>query len=406
MATSEISFDTSQPTNPQSESSTSTLPVINIGTRRSLLALKQTDIVEAALKKAWPDRDYTIHAMATMGDKNQVTPLHEMGAKALWTHELEALLLEGKLDLVVHSLKDMPTQLPASLSIGAIFPREDPRDALVMRPSLLPSPFTPKPSHDLLSSLPPGSIIGTSSVRRSAQLVGLYPHLTFASVRGNVGTRLSKLDAPDSPYSALILAAAGLLRLGLGERITALLSSREGGILHAVGQGALGIEIREKDGDIREILGKVGCERTTRMCLAERSLMRTLEGGCSVPIGVETEWVDGARGTRDGEVAAVDGAAQDQQQSTSTVEGQENGTEVVSGQNDDTASGTLTFRAIVVSLDGKEAAQAEMTRRIASREDADQFGWDMARLLVERGADKILEKINLNRDIIHGQGDA
>lgn len=300
----------------------------------------------------------------------------------------------------------MPTQLPASLSIGAILPREDPRDALVMRPSLLPSPSTPKPSHDLLSSLPPGSIIGTSSVRRSAQLVRLYPHLTFASVRGNVGTRLSKLDAPDSPYSALILAAAGLLRLGLGERITAPLSSREGGILHAVGQGALGIEIREKDGGIREILGKVGCERTTRICLAERSLMRTLEGGCSVPIGVETEWVDGARGTRDGEVAAVDGGAQDQQQSNRTVEGHENGTEVISGQNDDTASGTLTFRAIVVSLDGKEAAQAEMTRRIASREDADQFGWDMARLLVERGADKILEKINLNRDIIHGQGDA
>lgn len=105
MATSEISFDASQPTNPQSESSTSTLPVINIGTRRSPLALKQTDLVEAALKKAWPDRDYTIHAMATTGDKNQVTPLHEMGAKALWTHELEALLLEGKLDLVVHCLK-------------------------------------------------------------------------------------------------------------------------------------------------------------------------------------------------------------------------------------------------------------------------------------------------------------
>ncbi|KAJ9656575.1 porphobilinogen deaminase [Coniosporium apollinis] len=413
MATLDVSADASQPANPQSapSPSTSALPVISIGTRRSLLALKQTDIVEAALKKAWPDRDYAIHAMATMGDKNQVTPLHEMGAKALWTHELEALLLEGRLDLVVHSLKDMPTQLPASLSIGAIFPREDPRDALVMRPSLLPSSTSPpRNSHDLLSTLPPGSVIGTSSVRRSAQLVRLYPHLTFASVRGNVGTRLSKLDAPDSPYSALILAAAGLLRLGLGDRITALLSSREGGILHAVGQGALGIEVREADGDISRILGKVGCERTTRMCLAERSLMRTLEGGCSVPIGVETEWVDAVRGAGDGEEALTDVAAkpapEDQNQSNRTVEGKENGTEVTSGQKDDSAAGILTFRAIVVSLDGKEAAEGEMTRRIASREDADQFGWDMARLLVERGADKILEKINLNRNIIHEQGDA
>ncbi|KAJ9637912.1 porphobilinogen deaminase [Coniosporium tulheliwenetii] len=348
--------------------------------------------------------------MATMGDKNQVTPLHEMGAKALWTHELEALLLEGRLDLVVHSLKDMPTQLPASLSIGAIFPAKTPAtpSSCVPPSSLLhlPSPQLPRPPlHP-----PPGSVIGTSSVRRSAQLVRLYPHLTFASVRGNVGTRLSKLDAPDSPYSALILAAAGLLRLGLGDRITALLSSREGGILHAVGQGALGIEVREADGDISRILGKVGCERTTRMCLAERSLMRTLEGGCSVPIGVETEWVDAVRGAGDGEEALTDVAAkpapEDQNQSNRTVEGKENGTEVTSGQKDDSAAGILTFRAIVVSLDGKEAAEGEMTRRIASREDADQFGWDMARLLVERGADKILEKINLNRNIIHEQGDA
>ncbi|KAK5138633.1 hypothetical protein LTR04_004332, partial [Oleoguttula sp. CCFEE 6159] len=267
------------------------LPTINIGTRRSLLARIQTDIVEKALKEAHPERRYEIHAMSTMGDKNQVTPLHDFGAKALWTHELEALLLEGKLDLVVHSLKDMPTQLPPSLTIGSIFAREDPRDALVVSPSLAST-------HRTLASLPGGSIIGTSSVRRSAQLKRLYPHLRFADVRGNVGTRLAKLDSPppEGPhYAALILAAAGLLRLGLGERITALLSKRDGGMLHAVGQGALGIEIREADDETRRILAKVGDERTARACLAERSLMRTLEGGCSVPIGVETEWVRRSR---------------------------------------------------------------------------------------------------------------
>ncbi|KAL2357607.1 porphobilinogen deaminase, dipyromethane cofactor binding domain-containing protein [Cryomyces antarcticus] len=344
------------------------LPTINIGTRRSLLARIQTGIVEKALKKAHPERRYEIHAMSTMGDKNQVTPLHDFGAKALWTHELEALLLEGKLDLVVHSLKDMPTQLPPSLTIGSIFAREDPRDALVVSPSLAST-------HRTLASLPAGSIIGTSSVRRSAQLKRLYPHLRFADVRGNVGTRLAKLDSPppEGPhYAALILAAAGLLRLGLGERITALLSKRDGGMLHAVGQGALGIEIREADDETRRILAKVGDERTARACLAERSLMRTLEGGCSVPIGVETEWV-----RRD------------------------------ENENDDAPlTHDLTMRAIVVSLDGSEAVEAELTRPVASREAADELGWAVAAALVDRGAGRILQAINLNRAIVEAGGDA
>merc|ERR1712093_554185 len=140
--------------------STTQTPV-KIGTRKSVLARVQTDIVCKELRKAWPDRQYEIHAMSTMGDNNQTTALHEFNAKALWTHELEALLEKGDLDLIVHSLKDMPTQLPPSMSIGCIFPREDPRDALVVKPTL---------PYKSLSQLPAGSVIGPSSVRRSAQL--------------------------------------------------------------------------------------------------------------------------------------------------------------------------------------------------------------------------------------------
>ncbi|OJD29420.1 porphobilinogen deaminase [Diplodia corticola] len=348
-----------------SSSAASELPVVNIGTRRSALARVQTDLVEAMLKEAWPDRKYAIHAMATMGDKNQTTALHNFGAKALWTHELEALLAKGELDMIVHCLKDMPTQLPPGMSLGAILPREDPRDAFVLKASLAADPATAS-KYASVGSLPAGSVIGTSSVRRSAQLKRLYPHLRFADVRGNVGTRLAKLDSTDPnevQYTALILAAAGLKRLGLDDRITALLSKKEGGMLYAVGQGALTIEVRTDDSRTIDLLARVGCERTARACLAERSLMRTLEGGCSVPIGVETEWV------------ADDG--------------------------DD-----LVMRAIVASLDGTEAAEVELTAKIDTREAADEFGRTVAAALVEKGAAAILEKINLNRTIIAKQGDA
>ncbi|KAI9703120.1 MAG: porphobilinogen deaminase [Candelina mexicana] len=333
--------------------------IIHIGTRKSKLALIQTAIVHEALRKAWPEFQYEIHAMSTMGDKNQVTPLHDFGAKSLWTHELEALLIEGKLDLIVHSLKDIPTQLPPSCTIGAIFPRADPRDALVMKPTLATE-------HSTLDSLPAGSTVGTSSVRRSAQISRKYPNLRFADVRGNVGTRLSKLDAEDGQYSCLILAAAGLQRLELGDRITQYLDSENGGILHAVGQGALGVEIREGDQKTTRLLEKLACSKTTMACLAERSLLRTLEGGCSVPIGVESRWV----------------------------------------ANEDGDGEKLLMKAVVVSLDGKESVEAEKCDRIESKGQADEFGWALARDLVEKGASKILEKITLNRGIIGGQDGA
>lgn len=311
-------------------------------------------MVLADLKKAHPEVEYEIHAMSTMGDKNQVTALHEFGAKSLWTHELEAQLLDGGLDIIVHCLKDMPTQLPPKCIIGCIMEREDPRDAVVMKASL---------SYKTLLELPPGSVVGTSSVRRSAQVKRKYPHLKFKDVRGNLGTRLSKLDAENGEYTCLILAAAGLLRIDMGSRITQYLDSKTpgGGLLHAVGQGALAIEVREGDEKTLSILRELENQDSMLAGTAERSLMRTLEGGCSVPIGVETTWIE---------------------------------------------KGKLLMKAIVVSLDGKESVEAERLDEILNAKDADEFGWKLAQDLVEKGASKILEAINLNRPIIKEGGGA
>ena len=289
-----------------------------------------------------------------MGDKNQTTALHEFGAKSLWTHELEAQLLDGRLDIIVHCLKDMPTQLPEKCVIGCIMEREDPRDAVVMKAGL---------DFKTLADLPEGAVVGTSSVRRSAQVKRKYPHLKFKDVRGNLGTRLSKLDAEDGEYSCLVLAAAGLLRLDLGGRITQLLDSKTpgGGMLYAVGQGALAIEVREGDDQVKRVLKDLVDEKSTLSGTAERSLMRTLEGGCSVPIGVETTWIE---------------------------------------------KGKMLMKAIVVSLDGTESVESERLGEILTVKDAEEFGWNLAQELVEKGAAKILEKINLNRPIIKEGGGA
>ncbi|RPA72100.1 porphobilinogen deaminase [Ascobolus immersus RN42] len=313
---------------------------INIGTRKSLLALAQADIVKEQLEQMFPELEIEIHAMATMGDKNQVTPLHSFGAKSLWTHELEHGLVEGSLDLIVHSLKDMPTQLPETCSLGAILAREDPRDGVV---------FPPFSQYDHISQLPAGSVVGTSSVRRSAQLARAFPQLEFASVRGNVGTRLSKLDTPAEgaqKYACIILAAAGLNRLGLGNRITHYLEAPE--VLYAVGQGALGIEVRKDDEQTRKFVEALSHIPTKLACLAERSLLRTLEGGCSVPIGVTTKWIN---------------------------------------------EETLQLNAVVVSLDGTRAVDAVQLANVTTEAEAEKLGSDVAGKLREGGADEILEEI-------------
>ena len=207
-----------------------------------------------------------------------------------------------------------------------------------------------------LADLPAGSVVGTSSIRRTAQIALRHPHLRVQDVRGNVPTRLRKLDEDDSPFDALILAAAGLIRLNLGHRISEFLSSKNGGMLYAVGQGAIGIESRAKDVRTSQILEKINNNTISFACLAERSLLRTLEGGCSAPLGVETEWIRG---------------------------------------RDETPR--LHMRAIVVSVDGKESAAIEMEEQIMTAEAADSFGIAVANALVAKGAGKILDAIKAKK---------
>lgn len=287
-------------------------------------------------------------------------------------------------------MTDVPTQLPHELTISAILPRDDPRDALIIRPSL-------SDSHRTLSSLPAGSVIGTSSIRRIAQVRRAHPHLSFADLRGNIGTRLAKLDAEDSPFAAIILAAAALHRMGLQDRISAYLSGAEGGMLHAVGQGAIGVETRGDDEDIRTLLAKVGCVKTTRACLAERSLLRALEGGCSVPVGVETTWGRVSRGVGVGVSPAkeygLDGTA-------------EGAGQAVDGGGGAGETNMLTMRASVTAVDGSDAVEAECTQSVKDEKEAEEFGLEVARVLIARGAEKILAQINLNRGIIKEQGGA
>ena len=386
-----------EPNMQEDSESVSSTQTFRLGTRQSMLARVQTDEVIKELKKVWPDHKYEIHAMTTTGDNNQKTALHKFNEKALWTQELEVLLQSGELDLIVHSLKDMPTQLPMDLELGCVTKRKDPRDAFVIKPTLADR-------YRSLSDLPEGSVVGTSSLRRIAQLKAHYPHLKFADVRGNIGTRLSKLDNPDSEYSAIILAAAGLLRLGMGNRITTYLSKDNGGMLHAVGQGALGIETRKDDRRVQELLRRIGCNRSTRQALAERSLMRTLEGGCSVPIGVETEWIPRRNVLIEGSGVGVKPAEDYHNLTGVATSGPENSASHLQG--DEALTDEMVMRAVVVSLDGQEAAEVGTRKIVSTVEDADQFGWEVARLLVDKGADKILEGITLNRGIIHEQGDA
>ncbi|KAJ5629619.1 hypothetical protein N7528_003276 [Penicillium herquei] len=313
-----------------------------IGTRKSKLALLQTDLVQAALKEAYPEYEFKVFSKETAGDLNTTIALKDFTSKNLWTEELEELMIAGQVDFIVHSLKDVPTLLPDTCTLGPMMPREDSRDVFVVKQGL---------PYKSLAELPAGSVVGTSSIRRTAQLARKYPHLKVQDIRGNIGTRLAKLDAEDSPYTCAILAAAGLLRLDLQDRITQYLDSKNSGMLYAVGQGALGIEIRKKDTLLQEMLSKIGHQETTYACLAERSLLRTLEGGCSAPLGVETEWV----------------------------------------------SGKLRMRSVVVSVDGKQCAQVEVDGEVDSAESAEAFGVTVAEALVADGAGAILEEIQQNK---------
>lgn len=266
---------------------------VRIGSRKSQLALVQTYWVQEQLQKHHPDRQFEVETMSTQGDKILDVALAKIGDKGLFTKELEVSMLEGQTDLAVHSLKDLPTKLPDGLMLGCITERVDPADGLVVNE---------KHKDKQIETLPEGAVIGTSSLRRLAQLRYHFPHLTFKDVRGNVNTRLAKLDAGE--YDAIILAVAGLTRLGMSDRIHQVIPSDIS--LHAVGQGALGIECRTEDPEILELLKVLEHQPTRDRCYAERSFLRELEGGCQVPIGVNTS-VDGDTLTLTGMVASLDG---------------------------------------------------------------------------------------------------
>tara|TARA_B100000214_G_scaffold375314_1_gene361124 strand:+ start:685 stop:1629 length:945 start_codon:yes stop_codon:yes gene_type:complete len=269
------------------------LKQLRIASRRSQLAMVQTNWVKQELEKAYPSLSIEIEAMATQGDKILDVALAKIGDKGLFTKELEAQMLVGRADIAVHSLKDLPTNLPEGLILGCVTEREDPSDALVVNK---------KNEKYQLESLPKGSIVGTSSLRRLAQLRHYYPHLVFKDVRGNVITRLKKLD--DEEYDCLILAAAGLKRLGFENRIHQRISGEIS--LHAVGQGALGIECVEGKKEVLEVIKTLEDNETSLRCLAERSFLRELEGGCQVPIGVRSKIIENNL-QLEGMVASLDG---------------------------------------------------------------------------------------------------
>ena len=271
-----------------------TISTLRIASRRSQLAMVQTEWVQAELLRAHPGLEISIEAMATQGDKILDVALAKIGDKGLFTKELEAQMLVNHADIAVHSLKDLPTNLPAGLMLGCVTEREDPADALVVHSRHLDKS---------LASLPEGSVVGTSSLRRLAQLRYHYPHLVFKDVRGNVITRLEKLDSGD--YDCLILAAAGLGRLGLADRIHELIDPSIS--LHAVGQGALGIECREADPEVLALIKVLEHRPTALRCLAERSFLRSLEGGCQVPIGVNSSFDFADNLVLTGMVASLDG---------------------------------------------------------------------------------------------------
>ena len=265
---------------------------IIIGTRSSKLALWQAEYVKSRLEEKYPDLTVELKLMTTKGDKILDAPLAKIGGKGLFTKELEADMLEGGIDLAVHSLKDMPTEVPAGLVISAITKRFDPGDAVV------------SPQYKKFSELPQGAKVGTSSLRRKAQLLHVRPDLNICDLRGNVNTRLRKLE--EENFDAIILAVAGLKRLGFGERITDVLPKSM--VLPAVGQGALAIETRAADEEVRGLIAFLNDEETVQCATAERSFLARVEGGCQVPVGVYATPTEAGEIQVEAVIASVDGA--------------------------------------------------------------------------------------------------
>ncbi len=301
---------------------------LKIATRQSPLALWQANYVKDRLQQLYPDLTIELVPMVTKGDVILDSPLAKIGGKGLFVKELENALLNKEADIAVHSMKDVPMQFPEGLGLAVICQREDPRDAFVSH------------SYRTFAELPQGAVVGTSSLRRQCQLKALRPDLDIRSLRGNVGTRLSKLDNGD--YDAIILASAGLIRLGLADRIASFIDVEQS--LPAAGQGAVGIECRTDDAQVQALLAPLADAETTYCVLAERAMNNHLQGGCQVPIG---------------------GYAVLQQ-------------------------GQLYLRALVGDIDGSRIIRAEGKSAV---ENAEVLGVKIAEQLLAQGADKILQAI-------------
>ena len=303
---------------------------IIIGTRGSKLALWQADYVEQRLHEEYPGLLVTQKRISTKGDRILDVPLAKIGGKGLFTKELEEEMLSGSIDLAVHSLKDMPAKVPDGLMIAAVTKRLDPGDALVSN------------RFSSFSELPQGARVGTSSLRRRAQLLCARPDLTMIDLRGNVNTRLRKLD--EGEYDAIVLAVAGLKRLGFADRIREVLPQTM--VLPAVGQGALAIETRADDKETRDMLAFLRDDETICCAEAERSFLARVEGGCQVPVGVYA-----------------------------TAEGDD-----------------LKVEAVIASLDGRRSYRGTVN---GAKADAAKLGKGLAEKLLNEGGAKILQELGL-----------
>jgi hydroxymethylbilane synthase len=299
-----------------------------IASRESALAMWQAQHIQAKLQALYPNTQVEILGMTTSGDQILDSPLSLIGGKGLFVKELEQALEDGQADLAVHSMKDVPMNLPPGFVLAATGEREDPRDAFVSN------------DYKQLEQLPAGSIVGTSSLRRQSQLMARFPQLKIESLRGNLQTRLRKLD--EGQYAAIILAAAGLIRLGLESRIAGLIDPSHS--IPAVGQGALAIEIKSGRDDIAALLAPLNHAETEACVLAERAMSRTLSGSCTVPLGAFAKINDGE----------------------------------------------LTIAGFVASVDGKQMVKAAVS---GSQQQAEKLGSQLAEKLIAQGADKILAEL-------------
>jgi hydroxymethylbilane synthase len=301
---------------------------VRIGTRGSQLALWQSELVSSLLKKQYPGLEVELIKIKTTGDKILDAPLAKIGDKGLFVKEIEVALLNGDVDIAVHSAKDMPTEIPAGLTLAVYMKRDDPADALISR------------NGETLDELREGAVIGTSSLRRRAQLMAYRPDLKFVDLRGNVGTRLAKLE--EENLDAILLSGAGLTRLGMGDRITERLGSDI--VVPAVGQGLIVVETRQDNTEVLNLIEFLNDYETSICVKAERSFSDRIGGGCQVPMGA---------------IAVLDG-------------------------------GKIKMKAIVASLDGERVLKAEAQGEPC---DAEVVGAALAASLIEAGAGVILEEI-------------